>query len=226
VNLDETIHLIQEEAKLINTMIVELNALNRDTIVVSKDIGVFAQDITKLSTELQEIKDITEIIESISEQTNLLALNASIEAARASSNGQGFSVIAIEVQNLSEKTQNALNEINLKIDAFSEFVQQLGVKIRANSQKIQELSNNIGDIHQEAGALLQTSFNTVQSSDISRDNSIKIIDILESLNNNVIAMKKFNDENDEVSTKLQGISTELNGSMKELEANMNKFKTN
>lgn len=71
---------------------------------VDKKIEILSQKSEKINLIIQTITD-------ISEQTNLLALNASIEAARAGENGKGFSVVAQEVQKLSESTGKAASDI-------------------------------------------------------------------------------------------------------------------
>ena len=65
---------------------------------------------------VEEIKKMTETIESISEQTNLLALNAAIEAARAGEQGRGFAVVAEEVRNLAEQSSEQVNNVKNTIE--------------------------------------------------------------------------------------------------------------
>ena len=75
--------------------------------------------IEELDEVSEEINTVVELITDIAEQTNLLALNASIEAARASSEegvrkqaGQGFGVVAEEIRELAEETNEATEKIS------------------------------------------------------------------------------------------------------------------
>ena len=69
------------------------------------------QIISNLGEESKEIIGIIQTITSISSRTNILALNAAIEAARAGEHGKGFAVVAEEIQQLSEQTKNAVEDI-------------------------------------------------------------------------------------------------------------------
>src|SRR3972149_6184394 len=73
-----------------------------------RDISRYVSDLSSMLTEaIDEIGD-------INSNTRLLALNARIEAARAGEAGAAFSVVAGEVQSLSEKTAGGAEEIAAK----------------------------------------------------------------------------------------------------------------
>jgi len=78
--------------------------------------------VTRLGDRSTAIGKILNVIEDVAEQTNLLALNAAILAAQAGEYGKGFSVVAAEIRELSERTASSAREIATLIRAVQEEV--------------------------------------------------------------------------------------------------------
>jgi twitching motility protein PilJ len=79
----------------------------------------------RLAESSQEISKIVNIISEISEKTNLLAFNASIEAAKAGEEGQGFRVVANEVRRLAEQVTFSAQEIEKLISGIQQETAQM-----------------------------------------------------------------------------------------------------
>lgn len=78
---------------------------------VTHTVEQISSSISELEASSGRIGDITNTITDIASRTNLLALNAAIEAARAGSQGKGFTVLADEIRKLSDGSNKAAGEI-------------------------------------------------------------------------------------------------------------------
>lgn len=106
--------------------LADINALM--TIVQQASVAT-----NKLEDDTQSIGVVLDVIKGIADQTNLLALNAAIEAARAGEFGRGFSVVANEVRNLAQKTQQSTKEIEQVIERL-QFGTQYVVQVMGSSE--------------------------------------------------------------------------------------------
>ncbi len=68
-------------------------------------------DAIEKSKSVDQIKILTDDILAIADQTSLISLNASVEAANAGDAGKSFAIVAREIRNLSNSSQEAANRI-------------------------------------------------------------------------------------------------------------------
>lgn len=99
------------------------NAMNQVS-----EIAASVQKKIEKSREVEEIRELTKNIISITEETNLLALNASIEAARAGEAGKGFSVVADEIGKLAANSAESATEIQKVTEKVIQSVDDLAAE--------------------------------------------------------------------------------------------------
>jgi methyl-accepting chemotaxis protein len=104
-----------------------------------------SESIDRLDTSIQQIGQITTVIDDIAEQTNLLALNAAIEAARAGEQGRGFAVVADEVRQLAKRTATSTKEISSVVELVRRDMDS-AVKAMDSVQQETEQSSNYNEL--------------------------------------------------------------------------------
>ncbi len=106
--------------------------------LVLKQMGDYAQAVSRLPDKVEKIKVITNVMETIAQKTDLLSLNASIEATRAGESGKGFAIVAEEIRNMAENSKQSSRTITKLVENILE-----------DNRTLKEyLSNNQTDINE------------------------------------------------------------------------------
>ena len=143
--IDQVVESIEEVANSTRAVSGETSAASQisesgnDAVQeVEKTVATLSQAFSTASHRIKDVEEssnsigeVVDVINAIAEQTNLLALNAAIEAARAGEQGRGFAVVADEVRNLAQKTQDSTQQIRDVVE-----------KLQANSQSAVEGMEN------------------------------------------------------------------------------------
>ncbi|DAB36540.1 MAG TPA: chemotaxis protein, partial [Sulfurospirillum cavolei] len=149
---------------------------------------------------------------------------AAIEAARAGEHGRGFAVVADEVRKLAERTQKSLAEIDATISVIVQGVTQLSAHMETNADNIRLISDNAVEVQNETE---ETRNRTIQSIEISKKASKKVVEISHLTNQMMEQMKKtlsLSNNNEKIAEELSVISGKMLESSQNLDSTLSSFK--
>ena len=162
-SLEQTASSMEEIASTIKSSAdnsLHGNEMMKDSELSVKEAGSIIEETTS-NIELvyeasNKITDITKIIEGIASQTNILALNASVEAARAGEQGRAFAIVASEVRNLAQTSQNSVKSITQLIEDPNKKIKTATETARRSLeifQSIEEKISNTSKIMQDISSM-------------------------------------------------------------------------
>jgi methyl-accepting chemotaxis protein len=200
----------QKGREVMQNTITTINALSQEVTSASDVIRKLEEDTSSVGTVL-------DVIRGIAEQTNLLALNAAIEAARAGEQGRGFAVVADEVRNLAQRTQESTSEIQQIIENVqtgakdavvamvqgSESTATCVEQANAAGSSLDEITGAVNEIHMMNSQIATAA---EEQTTVSEDISKNINEISESTNEIHGNVRKFN----QLASSLAEMAEELN----------------
>lgn len=122
--------------------------------------------VARLGERSVAIGKILSVIDDVAEQTNLLALNAAILAAQAGEHGKGFSVVATEIRDLSERTASSTRDISNLIRGVQEEVDNA---LRATSGGALVVEKGVTLSHEAGRALNNILDSATKASDMGKE---------------------------------------------------------
>ena len=258
---------IDESATAVNSMVhaideIKQNAVSRTRI--AEEMREFVSDgdskiaatnkiLGDVMAQLDQIKDIVVIINSVSAQTNLLSMNAAIESAHAGEFGKGFAVVAEEIRSLAVNTANNAKKITDSIKGTIEAVTEANrtsilaseafAKVSSHSNEMIEsfnaITSEIENINSRTAQITQKTDVTAETADKINEYcanlaanqetvASEISSISELFNKAVDEIKEINVGTEEIVKRMDAVGTlskESYKNMTALENVLEEFKT-
>ncbi|GEM_PF-6446866 len=147
--VDENFSLQKEIHEVVMTVdsdMKQAEQINKELNVTTEKGNVLLEelltDLGRLAESQDNLKDIINVIKTLSSQTNLLAMNAAIEAAHAGEAGKGFAVVAEEIRRLADGSSTQASEIG-------NIVKGMASKLEETIQMIQDLGESFQNINSQ-----------------------------------------------------------------------------
>ncbi len=227
----EITYILNNFSKTIADFITDLNYVNDSSNNITKQVTIssekmdhlmetfkyidtniqsFVAKISTLNTTINEVNELSKVINGIAEQTNLLALNAAIESARVGEIGKGFAVVADEIQKLAEESKKSagditslMNDVSKETSIIYEDGIGISAKVKDSSSIITNSITSFKDIISDIDTIIPKINHLTSMSETISNESIHINNKIE--NASSIA-EEISASSEEIVTSLREMS--------------------
>ena len=233
--LFEQTSAIEESEKHISSLLEQIRVLDSsraDSIQSASDLressGKGAEHLSELDAKIGALSECAErlhyandFISNVTEQTALVSINAAIEAAHAGEHGAGFAVVAKEIRNLAEKSQEHEEEVSDVIGEITGMVQEM----RKYALVVKDSFERIV----ESGSLVSRNFSRMAEA-IESQNSLghtigdNLSGITESVRKTAAQFSAMKEENESVSDEMTRVSRNAGALLDSAESVMEKIR--
>jgi len=203
----------------------EVGILNFSIDESSKLTFELSSELDSLNANNKDVKNILYDISIISDEINLLSLNASIEAARAGSQGKGFSVIANEIQKLANSTNASLKMAEKSIDILDNSMVRIIDNMKNSSDDMSKLSEQGKNSSKKISYANRSLFETLNLLDnfVNKNNSLS--GLVSNILDKILNIKDSSLNNINSANEILSNSKKMNNISKDLFLELQQFKT-
>ena len=185
-----------------------------------KATGSISSKLADINTKTNKISSVGTTINKISDQTHLLSLNAAIEAEKAGEYGKGFSVVAREINRLSDQTSVATQEIEYMVKEMQSSVssgvmemEKFDDEVKHGVAEIETISDQLGGIIDQVKALGPQFEIVKEGMHTQEQGAQQISEAIEQLSHTAEqtkeSLEEFKQATDQLNEAVQGLQNEV-----------------
>ncbi|MCU0534691.1 MAG: methyl-accepting chemotaxis protein, partial [Hydrococcus sp. Prado102] len=148
---------VQQAAQTVQAGDSAMNRTVDGILAIRETVVETSEKVKRLGESTQKISKVVNLIGRFAAQTHMLALKASIEAARAGDEGQGFAVIADEVRSLAAQSAEATAEISNLVTSIQSETNEVAAAMQSGTERVATGTKLVEETRQNLTQIAQVS---------------------------------------------------------------------